>query len=228
MKLLNFLKNFKCDVRLFSPQIGKKEYMSLDLSTSNKQLKNINFNSSVNFAKFINEILMKNNKSIAYGGYLEERVIYSRSSNFKIGYENRFRNIHLGIDLWNIEGAQVISPFEGKIHSFKNNSAFGDYGPTLILEHNILGNHFFTLYGHLSKESLLNFKIGKIIRSGSKIGNIGSSKVNGDYPPHLHFQIISDIGDYWGDYPGVCSIEDLNFYKLNCPNPNLILKLPSL
>ena len=75
---------------------------------------------------------------------------------------------------------------------------------------------------------MLNFKIGKIISSGSKIGNIGSSKVNGDYPPHLHFQIISDIGDYWGDYPGVCSIEDLNFYKLNCPDPNLILKLPSL
>ena len=27
MKLLNFLKNFKCDVSLLSPQIGKKEYM---------------------------------------------------------------------------------------------------------------------------------------------------------------------------------------------------------
>ena len=108
MKLLNFLKNFKCDVSLLSPQIGKNEYMNLDLSTSNKQFKNINFNSSVNFAKFINEILKKNNKSIAYGGYLEERPIYSRSSNFKIGYENRYRNIHLGIDLWNTDGAPVI------------------------------------------------------------------------------------------------------------------------
>jgi hypothetical protein len=37
------------------------------------------------------------------------------------------------------------------------------------------------------------------------------ASVNGDYAPHLHFQIISNIEDYQGDYPGVCSKSDLAF-----------------
>jgi len=41
----------------------------------------------------------------------------------------------------------------------------------------------------------------------------------------LHFQIIKDIKDYKGDYPGVCAAKDLKYYKNNCPNPNLLLKL---
>ena len=50
-------------------------------------------------------------------------------------------------------------------------------------------------------------------------------EVNGDYPPHLHFQIINDLQGNFGDYLGVCSANELDFYKENCPDPNLILKL---
>ena len=49
--------------------------------------------------------------------------------------------------------------------------------------------------------------------------------MNGDYAPHLHFQIIKNIADYEGDYPGVSSKNDLDFYSANCPDPNLVLKL---
>ena len=52
-------------------------------------------------------------------------------------------------------------------------------------------------------------------------------KENGDYPPHLHFQIILDIENFYGDYPGVCSENDLKYYSQNCPDPNLVLKLSS-
>lgn len=57
------------------------------------------------------------------------------------------------------------------------------------------------------------------------MASIGNSEVNGDYAPHLHFQIIKNIEDYWGDYPGVCNTNDLNFYIENCPDPNLLLKI---
>jgi murein DD-endopeptidase MepM/ murein hydrolase activator NlpD len=62
-------------------------------------------------------------------------------------------------------------------------------------------------------------------KKGQQIATLGDASVNGDYSPHLHFQIIKNIGDYFGDYPGVCSKTDLNFYLDNCPNPNLLLKI---
>ena len=49
--------------------------------------------------------------------------------------------------------------------------------------------------------------------------------MNGDYAPHLHFQIIKDVQDFVGDYPGVCSKMDLEFYKKNCLDPELLLRL---
>jgi len=114
---------------------------------------------------------------------------------------------------------------DGKIHSFQNNTALGDYGLSIILEHHLQNHTFFTLYGHLSLESLDNKKVGDIVKQGQKIASLGLPPINGDYAPHLHFQIIIDIQNKKGDYPGVCSHKDLNFYAENCPNPNLLLKL---
>ena len=63
------------------------------------------------------------------------------------------------------------------------------------------------------------------ISEGQVIGWLGNSEVNGDYAPHLHFQIIKNIANYEGDYPGVSSQNYLAFYRANCPDPNLVLKL---
>jgi hypothetical protein len=41
----------------------------------------------------------------------------------------------------------------------------------------------------------------------------------------LHFQIINDMQGKKGDYPGVSSKKELAFYKKNCPDPNLLLKI---
>jgi len=63
------------------------------------------------------------------------------------------------------------------------------------------------------------------VEAGDKIGTLGSHKVNGDYAPHLHFQVIKDIQGYTGDYPGVAASDKLDFYLDNCPDPNLLLKI---
>jgi hypothetical protein len=52
---------------------------------------------------------------------------------------------------------------------------------------------------------------------------VSSIRKNGDWPPHLHFQLIWDLGGKWGDYPGVAAERDLEFYKENCPDPNWII-----
>ena len=48
---------------------------------------------------------------------------------------------------------------------------------------------------------------------------------NGNWPPHLHFQIIEDMELKEGDYPGVCTSANREKYLANCPNPDLILTL---
>ena len=126
------------------------------------------------------------------------------------------------------QDTKVLAVLDGEIHSFRNNNNYGNYGPTVILKHKIKGQLFYTLYGHLSLSSLKNLTKGSKISEGNKIGFIGNSSVNGDYSPHLHFQIIRDIENYFGDYPGVASKKNIEFYKNNCPDPNLLLKLNNI
>ena len=64
-----------------------------------------------------------------------------------------------------------------------------------------------------------------VFKKGTTLATLGDATVNGNYAPHLHFQIIDTISTNFGDYPGVCSASDLDFYLENCPDPNLLLKI---
>ncbi len=205
--------------------VHKSDYTFLDLSIHNSELKRIDISSSKDLETYIFNHIKKNNAKAAFGGYLEHRGIYKRSTYFNEQNPKTERDIHLGLDLWIEANTPVFSPLDGKIHSFKNNTNYGDYGPTIILQHQIDAFEFYSLYGHLSLESIENLKIGTYVKQGQQIALLGSAEVNGDYPPHLHFQIIKDIQDYEGDYPGVSNQLDLEFYKVNCPDPNLLLGL---
>lgn len=158
-------------------------------------------------------------KSFALGGYLEDRTWYARSPLF-----GKERSVHLGIDVWTEAGAAVHAPLDATIHSFADNAGFGNYGPTLILHHELQGHGFYTLYGHLSRNNLKSWEKGAAIQRGQSIGNLGNIEENGEWPAHLHFQIIIDLQGMEGDYPGVCAHEDVKFYQNNCPDPNLILQ----
>ena len=109
------------------------------------------------------------------------------------------------------------------IHSFQYNQNHGDYGPTIIVEHEIGSDRFDTLYGHLSRESLNRLEPEMKVKAGDKIAELGTSRVNGDYAPHLHFQVIIDLEGKKGDYAGVCTQQEVSNYSKNCPNPLLLL-----
>lgn len=213
-------------VYVIDKAFSKKSYVSMDLSKDNAELEFVNVSSANNLGVYINEHIKVNNAQLAYGGYLETRGIYQRSSYFnqKTAPLDE-RNIHLGVDLWINAGTNVLAALDSEVHSFNNNINHGDYGPTIILKHQVDDFVFYTLYGHLSTESMESISIGDKYKKGEIIAQLGSSEVNGDYPPHLHFQIIIDIENYMGDYPGVCSLNKLEFYKKNCPDPNLLLCL---
>lgn len=201
--------------------IPRAAYCSLDLSTMNKELEEIDITSPEDCQRYIDRVLKRNKAQVAFGGYLEKRALYAQSERFIASGE---RNIHLGMDFWCSAGTQVIVPIAGKIHSFQNNVDKGNYGPTIILCHELEEITFYTLYGHLSLESLKGLHIGKRFSNGETLGTLGTPDINVHYAPHLHFQIIMDIEGYQGDYPGVCAQNDLDFYRKNCPDPNLLLK----
>lgn len=202
--------------------IPSTRYIPIDLSSSNQSLQKVDVSSSAALGLFIDRQIKSKHGLVGFGGYNETRAIYQRSTHFNAENE---RNIHLGVDLWAEAETPVFMPLDATVHSFNNNANFGDYGPTIILRHQINKTLFYTLYGHLSLQSIANLKIGQIFKQGDCIGTLGDTTVNGDYPPHLHFQIIKDMQGFEGDYPGVCTKTDLDFYLDNCPDPELLLQL---
>lgn len=219
-KLLKSIQN----VNVIDDSIPYDQYIPLDLSVSNTTLTGLAIDNAIDFENFIERTLAGNYSKVAYGGYNEERNLYKRSSVFNDN-KTEERNIHIGLDLWIKAGTPVLAALDGTVHSFNYNNNLGDYGPTIILEHQLENQTFYTLYGHLSLESIAELEIGTSFLKGQQLASLGDATVNGDYAPHLHFQIIKNIGDNCGDYPGVCSKSDLDYYLENCPNPNLLLKI---
>lgn len=201
----------------------QKDFTAIDLSENNPELLKLEVASSEAFSVFIIEFLKNRNAKAAFGGYNELRTLYKRSYLFHNPEINR--NIHIGLDVWAPAYTDILTPLDGKIHSFKDNASFGDYGPTIILEHEIEGRKFFTLYGHLSRASLEDLVIGSTFKAGEKIAELGDLHENGDYAPHLHFQIMEELMGKVGDFPGVTSKNELETYLQNCPDPNLLLKI---
>src|SRR6185436_1522667 len=108
--------------------------------------------------------------------------------------------------IWGKPYTAVMAPYDGMIHSFAFNDRQGDYGATIILSHIISGFTFYTLYGHLSLNSLKDLREGNRIAAGEVFAEFGIPAENGQWPPHLHFQIIKNMDDRKGDYPGVCAV----------------------
>ena len=198
----------------------------LDLSASNAELCALDFDDAPTLERFIWEALARGGATVGVGGYGEDRAWYARSKNF-VG-SGEIRSIHLGVDCWIAAGTPVYSPLPATVHSFQDNAAAGDYGPTVILEHHVQGTHFFTLYGHLDRESLVDKKVGMSLAAGEQVGAVGNYPVNGAWPPHLHFQIIDKMGELRGDFPGVAYRSQQREFLARCPDPNLILQLPEL
>ena len=109
------------------------------------------------------------------------------------------------------------------MQSFADRQVSGDYGPIIILRHELDGFEFHSLYGHLSVSSLQGLSEDRRISAGEQFARIGARPGNGNWPPHLHFQLVRDMQGYRGDYPGVVRQAELEFFTQNCPDPMPLL-----
>lgn len=212
---------------------SKEKLIKLDFSQANEELINVDVSDNDHLSSYINKKLKTAKAKFGIGGYNENRVLYKKYNLFNskssqvspIGgdLEGALRTIHLGIDIWGEAGTKVYAPLGGIVHSFAFNNNNGDYGATIILLHQLNTLTFYTLYGHLSLEDIAKISEFQYVIRGQVVGHFGPPAENGNWPPHLHFQVIKDIGVNEGDYPGVCAPNERNKYLSNCPDPDAIL-----
>lgn len=170
---------------------------------------------------------------VGIGRYDEVRQWYT-SDIFRVPGEDapEWRTVHLGIDIFLAAGAPVFAPFDAVVHSVAENVGTLDYGPTVILEHR-LGDpsqrslRFWTLYGHLDADVLSSLTSGERVPRGKAFARIGTFPRNGNWAPHLHFQILTDTLGLAGDFPGVGLPSQRRLWHSLSPDPNLILQIPS-
>ena len=164
----------------------------------------------------------------AVGAYDEARLLYTTEA-YAVAADNRreCRSIHLGLDLYMAAGSAVMAFMDGRVHSLADNAAALDYGPTIVLEHVTGGgDRFFSLYGHLSRSSLAGLAPGDAIAAGQTFARTGQMSENGGWPPHLHFQLITDMLAHSGTFDGVAAPGQRTVWTAICPDPNLVLGIP--
>lgn len=171
---------------------------------------------------------------VAIGRYDEVRRCYTAPAFQAAGEEgDEWRTLHLGADLFQAPGSPVYAPLDGTVHSLADNEERLDYGPTILLEHDLGAGgdaagplRLWTLYGHLSPDSLDGLSPGQPVAAGQEIGRIGDRPGNGDWPPHLHFQLIVDPLGLSGTFPGVAPPSQRSVWRALSPDPNLVLRVP--
>ena len=80
-------------INVIDSSIKKSDYIPIDLSKNNNDLLQFDVSSSSAWEKYINDYLKSNQKELAYGGYLETRNLYDRSSYFNTVSKENQRNL---------------------------------------------------------------------------------------------------------------------------------------
>ncbi|MDX1494033.1 MAG: aminotransferase class III-fold pyridoxal phosphate-dependent enzyme [Longimicrobiales bacterium] len=202
------------------------EIAVLDLSVSSPLLNGRDTEDTAAFSRSVFRAMEDQGATVGIGRYLEPRAFYL-TDTFKgrPGDPRERRTVHLGIDIFDQAGAEVHAPLGGRVKSVRDNGQELDYGPTVILEHDGPDGPFWTLYGHLERDSVSDLEEGAEVASGDAFARIGPFPENGDWPPHLHFQIVTDLLEREGDFSGVALPREQSVWASFSPDPNLILGL---
>ena len=229
-KFNKWASTYKFKISDLFPTAPSDDFQHIDLSVSSRWVGHQeNFNDLDLFQFKIDRLQAEYPDKVLAGGYLEPRALYTSSAYDKIGNNGReSRTVHLGIDFWFHANTPVHALFDGEVITAVDDAGDKEYGGLVILKHKVEDFEFFTLYGHNTVESATKHKLGDIIKRGEKIAELGNYPENGNWAPHLHFQIMMSMLDYKIDYPGVAYFNQLKVWEGLCPDPNLLFKSEAL
>jgi 4-aminobutyrate aminotransferase-like enzyme/Ser/Thr protein kinase RdoA (MazF antagonist) len=215
----------------FAPPAGadlrRERPVVFDLSAGSPEIEEIGLLADVGaFQRLLFERMELAGARVGIGRYDEARLCYSGEQYRSACDEgSETRTVHLGVDLFMTAGSPVYAPLAGTVHSLRNNAQPLDYGPTIILEHRPAGldSVFYTLYGHLSPDSLETLSAGRPVAAGERVGRVGAAADNGGWPPHVHFEVVLDLLGRSGDFPGVAAPSQRAVWLSLCPDPSVLL-----
>ena len=204
--------------------------LGLDLSAGSPMVaSNPAENAAEPFARRLFAAMRDAGATIGVGGYNEARLIYATDAFASGAVTDERRTVHIGIDVTLPPGSPLYAPLDGVVHGFEDAQTRLDYGPVIVLRHDIPGEEplsFFTLYGHLERQSLATLRVGQQIRAGERFAAIGAPPENGDWWPHVHFQIITDMLDVPCNFNGVAPHSQRRTWLSLSPDANLLLGIP--
>ena len=217
--------------RVVEPDLKAGNLLVCDLTVGSRELGNLqDFGDIATLTRNLFDRLQRAGVSVGLGRYNEARPLYTSEIFKSEGNDGpEWRTVHLGFDLFMEAGSPIFAPLDGRVHSFRLNVGPLDYGPTIILEHTVADGAltFYTLYGHLSADSLAGLSEGLKVKRGALIARMGDESINGGWTPHLHFQIITDLLDRVGEFPGVALPSQREVWLSLSPDPNLIVGIPA-
>lgn len=225
-KFKNWAKSNQVSLKTMFPTLAFEKVVNLDMSVGSTLLGNPSEYSDAAVSEFKLKQFQKHHpKTILLNGYLETRPFYTTEA-FKSEGNNgpQYRTVHLGTDFWTPAQTPIHAPFGGTVKIIHHNNYDKDYGPMLILKHTFEGAIFYSLYGHLTLTSLDILKVGQTVKQGDLIAYIGAPNENGNWAPHLHFQLILDLLGNNENFNGVALPSKVAVWKSICPNPNFIFK----
>ena len=174
----------------------------------------------------VRRVLAEAGATVGAGGYDEARLIYHWPNEPRGGEP---RTIHMGLDLSLAADSPLCAPLDGIVFGFENADAHHDYGPVIVLQHRTTGPDpvpFYTLYGHLTRDSLVGLQIGQPIARGVEFARVGRAPGNGDWWEHVHVQLITDMLDVPCNVDGAVRASERAIWHGICPDPNLLLRIP--
>ncbi len=203
--------------------------VTLDLSVGSLELEDpIGLAGTEAFCDVVRDRMSAVGAAVGIGRYDEPRIVYAEEAfGASLTGSPARRTIHMGVDLFVPAGAPVRAPLDARVQSLRDNAGHLDYGPTVILEHAPDGGpRFYSLYGHLAPDCLAALRPGQAIAKGDVFASVGAFEHNGSWPPHLHFQVVTDLLDREGEFPGVAAPSERPIWRSLSPDPNLVLRIP--
>jgi hypothetical protein len=140
------------------------------------------------------------------------------------------RTVHIGLDLTLPAGSPLYAPFDGVVHGFEDATARLDYGPLIVLRHEVPrgASRFRSTRSTATSTAPVSRAFTSARPSGRAHGfaAIGAPPENGDWWPHVHVQVITDLLDVPCNFNGVAPASQRRTWLALCPDPNLLLGIP--
>ncbi|MCR9200924.1 MAG: aminotransferase class III-fold pyridoxal phosphate-dependent enzyme [Planctomycetaceae bacterium] len=212
------------------PLSGSPDYVPIDLSAGSPRLTGSPAAWTCDSLQAVIDEFSRES-GVAVGRYMEPRLLYAddhfaaASDDPADTFATERRTVHLGIDLFAPAGTPVCPAFAGIVHRVDDCPEPLDYGTLIILKHEPAdGVFFYSLYGHLAPA--VRVIVGQSVKPGEVIAELGDASENGGWPPHIHFQLATDLLQTDRNFPGVCRASEQSAWAWTCPDPSAVLRLP--